>query len=51
MKVLTLAIMGLIYLAFKTTRMFGLVTLTSLSLVFPLLFIAFPLSGSPHSLI
>lgn len=45
MKVLTLAIIGLICLAFKSTRIFGLVALTLLALIFPLLFAALLLIG------
>ena len=45
MHVLTLIVIGLLCLAFKSTRIFGLVALTLLSLVFPLLFLALLISG------
>ena len=45
MHVLTLVVIGLLCLVFKSTRVFGLVALTLLSLVFPLLFLALLISG------
>lgn len=45
MHVLTLVVIGLLCLVFKSTRIFGLVALTLLSLVFPLLFLALLISG------
>lgn len=45
MHVFTLVVIGLLCLAFKSTRIFGLVALTLLSLVFPLLFLALLISG------
>lgn len=51
MHVLTLVVIGLLCLIFKSTRIFGLVALTLLSLVFPFLFIAFLLIGGVTYLI
>lgn len=45
MHALTLVVIGLLCLVFKSTRIFGLVALTLLSLVFPLLFLALLISG------
>lgn len=51
MHVFTLVVIGLLCLAFKSTRIFGLVALTLLSLVFPLLFLALLISGGAFYLI